>query len=184
MKVCVVTDNVYIYKEFIKIISLDIYKCCSFDFYSSDEMSVDNEYSKPKIIDLKEKDERFYANYDLFLSLHSKQIFPKKLVDNHICINIHPGYNPYNRGWYPHVFSMINKMPAGVTIHRMDAELDHGSVLFQREIKIEDSDVSSDVYKKLQKLEVLMLKEYLPVIFAGGGRIYRKINLRCRKYKL
>lgn len=51
--------------------------------------------------------------YDLVFSLHCKKIFPKVLTDSVRCINIHPGYCPYNRGIYPHVFSIINGRPAG-----------------------------------------------------------------------
>jgi len=134
-------------------------------------------------MNLKKMDEQFFSKYDLFISLHSKQIFPKQLVENHTCINIHPGYNPYNRGWYPHVFSMINKLPAGITIHMMDSELDHGSILFQRKIDIDEFDTSQDVYNKLQKLEIAMLEEYLPVILHGEYTEHRMCDEGNINYK-
>ncbi len=80
---------------------------------------------------LKECDNSFFDKYILFISLHCKQIFPQRLTDNYRCINIHPGYNPYNRGWFPQVFSILNKNTAGVTIHEIDQELDHGPIIYQ-----------------------------------------------------
>lgn len=44
------------------------------------------------------------ADYSLIISAHCKQIFPSNIVNNKLCINIHPGLNPYNRGWFPQVF--------------------------------------------------------------------------------
>jgi hypothetical protein len=46
-------------------------------------------------------------SYDVIISWHCRQIFPKELIERVRCINIHPGFNPYNRGYFPHVFSDI-----------------------------------------------------------------------------
>ena len=51
-------------------------------------------------------------------------MFPVDMVRNYRCINVHPGLNPYNRGWFPQTFSLVNHFPVGVTIHEMDAHLD------------------------------------------------------------
>ena len=40
-------------------------------------------------------------NYNLVMSIHCKQLFPTELVNNVRCVNVHPGLNPYNRGWFP-----------------------------------------------------------------------------------
>jgi methionyl-tRNA formyltransferase len=106
-------------------------------------------------------DEKFFRQYEVFLSLHCKQLFPEKLVRNHRCVNIHPGFNPYNRGWFPQVFSIINKKPVGVTIHEMDEELDHGSILYQEKIDIKLYDTSWSVYHRIQQKEVELLEKYL-----------------------
>ena len=82
-------------------------------------------------IDLKDKQALscITNNYNLIISLHCKQIFPSNLVKSITCINIHPGYNPYNRGWFPQVFSIINSKPIGATIHVMDENIDHGPII-------------------------------------------------------
>lgn len=138
-------------------------------FFSSGNCALLEKYADASFqpINLKEKDEVFFAQYDMFFSLHCKQMFPGRLVNRHVCINVHPGYNPYNRGWFPQVFSMINKKPAGVTIHRMDEQLDHGPILFQREVKIYEQDTSFDVYQRILAIEIAMLAEHLPAILRG-----------------
>jgi methionyl-tRNA formyltransferase len=104
------------------------------------------------------------SNYGLVLSIHCKQIFPSNLVEKVRCINIHPGFNPHNRGWFPHVFSIINGRPAGVTIHVMDKYIDHGGIIVQRECKIEPWDTSLSLYEKIMKLERELLFEYYLII--------------------
>ena len=98
-------------------------------------------------------------SYDLVISAHCKQIFPKDLVENVRCINVHPGLNPHNRGWFPQVFSIINKKPIGCTIHLMNSEVDDGDILFQSEIKIEEDETSLCVYNRVINEEKKLLKE-------------------------
>jgi len=93
-------------------------------------------------------------NYNLIISAHCKKIFPSKLVNSFRCINLHPGLNPYNRGWFPQVFSILNKLPIGATIHEIDEKLDHGPIIFQEEIKIESTDTSFSLYNKVIKKEI------------------------------
>ena len=101
------------------------------------------------------------SNYDLVISAHCKQIFPKTLVESIRCINIHPGLNPHNRGWFPQVFSILNKKPIGCTIHLMDSEIDHGAIIYQKEVKIDSWDTSLDVYQRVVDAEKILIKEHL-----------------------
>lgn len=170
-KICIITDHELLYEALKKIIRKPIYLHAHFDFFFSFNnvafgMKYKSETFRP--ICLADQDEFFFSSYDLFISLHCRQVFPKELVENHICINVHPGYNPYNRGWFPHVFSILNGLPIGVTIHRMDTELDHGPVIYQQEVKIDEADTSYEVYEKIQNLEICMLDEFLPSIINGN----------------
>lgn len=163
MNILIITDNEFIYKEFKRIIvNRDFYED-KFDFYYSynnkNTEIVFNEELKP--INLKEEYKSIIEKYNLVFSLHCKQIFPSELVKRIRCINVHPGLNPHNRGWFPQIFSIINKLPIGVTIHEMDEELDHGPIIIQKELKIKDWETSYDVYKRIQKLEIKLLRENL-----------------------
>jgi methionyl-tRNA formyltransferase len=99
--------------------------------------------------------------YDLIFSLHCKQIFPSDLVSAIICINVHPGFNPYNRGWYPQVFSIINEKIIGATIHIMDKEVDHGEIIDQIRVEIKSSDTSKEVYERVIESEKMLISKNL-----------------------
>lgn len=171
--VCVIADNKVVFEFFLNLTMKKNLNFCQFSYFCSrgnDELI--GKYDYVKEISLSECGEDFFSKYDLFISLHCKQIFPNKLVVNHRCVNIHPGYNPYNRGWYPHVFSIINGLPTGVTIHEMDNELDHGKIIVQREVEIFSDETSKDVYEKLIKTEETLLDEYLENIITGNYESY------------
>lgn len=104
-------------------------------------------------INVKQQADWILRQYCTVISIHCKQIFPTELVKGAICINVHPGLNPFNRGWYPQVFSIINGLPAGVTIHEMDEYLDHGPIIAQEPVEIHAWDTSSSVYRRLLRLE-------------------------------
>ena len=167
MKVCVITDNRFIYDNFVRIIADRKYKDIEFDFYCSLVKGGSPLEGITPTINLKKCDEEQYSSYDLFISLHCKQIFPDRLVNNYRCVNVHPGLNPYNRGWFPQAFSIINKLPVGVTIHEMDSLLDHGPIIVQKEVAVESWETSFDVYTKIQRMEIKLLEEFLPIVLNG-----------------
>lgn len=110
-------------------------------------------------INVRRNTKELKEKYCLILSLHCKQIFPAELIRNIRCINIHPGFNPYNRGWYPHVFSIINKLPAGVTIHEMDEQIDHGHVIAKEEVPVFSYDTSETLYSRILDTELKLLEQ-------------------------
>ena len=122
-----------------------------------------------KKINVKDEEtiKKIIESYDLVFSLHCKQIFPKLLIENVCCINFHPGLNPHNRGWYPQAFSIINGLPVGSTIHLMDAEVDHGEIIAQKEVEITISDTSLEVYRKIIDAEKKLIHENLFDIIEG-----------------
>lgn len=170
MKVCVVTDNAYIFESFLDLLSRKPREGHSFDFYFSPWNHAFREKygSQASPVRLKEMDEHFFGAYDLFLSLHCKQLFPEELVNHHLCINVHPGYNPYNRGWFPQVFGIMNKLPIGVTIHQMDTELDHGPILWQQKLELRADDTSKDIYNRILALEMELIEAHLDDLLTGN----------------
>ncbi len=123
-------------------------------------------------IDIKTKDADFARSYDVIFSLHCKQIFPAEIVNNTICVNVHPGLNPYNRGWFPQVFSIINKLPIGATVHIMNEDVDAGDIIVQQEICITENDTSLDIYEKVQDVELALLSEWFERIVFGDYKTY------------
>lgn len=105
--------------------------------------------------------EHIINTYDRVFSLHCKTIFPEVLTDNVRCFNIHPGLCPYNKGIFPHVWSIINKLPAGATIHYMTKCVDMGPYIAQRQVSIYDYDTSTTLYERVVNAELNLLDEWL-----------------------
>lgn len=65
-------------------------------------------------------------------------------------VNLHTSYLPYNRGSSPNFFSFLDNTPKGVTIHLMDAGLDTGDILCQRELIFdEEKETFASTYERL-----------------------------------
>jgi len=108
------------------------------------------------------------TDFDLVISLHCKQIFPAEMVQAVRCVNVHPGLNPYNRGWFPQVFSIMNGLPLGATIHEIDEQVDHGPIIAQREVSVRSDDTSLTCYERVLEAECELLYEFLPSIVANS----------------
>ncbi|RMQ44930.1 hypothetical protein ALQ04_01415 [Pseudomonas cichorii] len=115
------------------------------------------------------------GHYDLVLSVHCKQLFPKRLVEGVRCINFHPGFNPFNRGWYPQAFSILNGLPVGATIHLMDEDIDHGHIIAQKPVTVGSGETSLEVYNKVIEAEKELMREYLPRILQGGYEVFKPL---------
>lgn len=166
MNICVLTDNAVIFEGFSRL--LPRFPEHRFDFFYSPWNPAFSPADNFLPLRLKEQSADFFDAYDLFLSLHSKQLFPEELVEHHLCINVHPGLNPYNRGWFPQVFSILNGLPIGVTIHRMDAQLDHGPILWQEALTIRSEDTSKDLYDRILQTELELLDRHLGDLLSGN----------------
>lgn len=168
--ILIISDNSYLCKMFKKVVSdlpLDLHQFT----YSISPYSDITEFGPEhfSIFDLKSsKDVDFILNnFDLVFSIHCKQIFPKELVNGVKCINIHPGYNPINRGWYPQVFSILNDLPVGATIHEIDEALDHGGIIARGFVPKYSYDTSKTLYDRILEKEIELLYHHLPTILTN-----------------
>lgn len=118
-------------------------------------------------MDIKVDEDRIIEEHDLVISYHCRQLFPKKLVSKIRCINIHPGFNPHNRGWYPGVFSIANGLPAGATIHEIDAKIDNGPIIAQKQVEILPEDTSDTVYTMIIEAENELLDKWFKPMITG-----------------
>ena len=172
--ILVISDNLFLITAFHQLSSqikeLTVSYACS-----KNNLALLNHADLPvkiEVVEVKKQYEELASRYQLIFSLHCKQLFPAELVSKVKCINVHPGYNPYNRGWFPQVFSILNKLPVGATIHEIDEKLDHGPIIARQEIKTNTWDTSIDIYDKVQELEVKLLKEYLKPIVEGAYQTF------------
>jgi len=76
--------------------------------------------------------------------------------------NIHPSLLPKYRGPSPIAFPLINgDKKTGMTLMQMDKELDHGPIIDQQEINIENGDKRPDLENKLTDLGYELFKKNL-----------------------
>lgn len=178
----IISDNSYLCEKFLGIIKKKKIKSCRFTFsispfsYKADFRFVNHD--ELKVFNLKKQNDIDFIknNYDLIFSIHCKQIFPCDLVKELKCINIHPGFNPINRGWYPQVFSIIKKTPIGATIHEIDDKLDHGSII-KRELVLKNIfDTSKTLYDKIVMKELELLEDCLESIIMNNYRVFEPEN--------
>ena len=89
--------------------------------------------------------------------LLSKEIFLS--VD--LTVNFQPAFLPINRGWFPHVHSLIDGTKAGVTLHQIEEGADTGDIWVQEEELVLPTDTAKTLYIRLQqKIVDLFIKNW------------------------
>lgn len=165
--IAIITDNQFLSNEFYKIISTYNEKLKKIQFFSSPFSNIFlNTTQELEKINLRENisTDRLISEFDLIFSIHCKQIFPDRLVNSVKCINVHPGFNPTNRGWYPQVFAIINDTDIGATIHEIDTELDNGLIIAREKVEKHSYDTSLALYNRIVKTEIELLKNNIEAI--------------------
>lgn len=64
-------------------------------------------------------------------------------------VNLHISLLPWNRGADPNLWSYLEDSPKGVTIHVLDAGIDTGPIVVQREVAGEPDDTLAISYERL-----------------------------------
>ncbi len=189
LRQCISFENILQALDLPKII--DVTFACS--IYSNKEAFEKELNLKCDQLDLKDSStvDNLCTSFDLIFSIHCKQLFPSQLVNSVKCINLHPGYNPYNRGWYPQIFAIINDTIFGATIHEIDEQLDHGKIIDRIEVRIESWETSYDLYEKVLDAEIELLERNLLSIlensyiafnpeFTGDVYLKKDFNKLCQ----
>jgi len=73
-------------------------------------------------------------------------------------VNFHPALLPINRGWFPHVHSILDGSPCGVTLHAIDENADTGPIWVQKTVPLKNTDTAFDIYNTLQDEIVELFK--------------------------
>ncbi len=123
------------------------------------------EYITPE----KLKDESFLnkiKNYNLFIVASYGKIIPKIVIDmpEYHVLNIHPSLLPKYRGPSPLQEQILNdEKEIGVSIMLIDEQVDHGAILAQRKVEIENWPVGFNTLQEiLAKEGSRILVEILP----------------------
>lgn len=106
---------------------------------------------------------------DEFLNKTADNLIGKPLLSRIASrsVNFHPALLPINRGWYPHVHSILDGSPFGVTLHVIEKGADTGPVWAQKEIKMPTSMTAGEIHAQLSwEMERLFIETW-PEISAG-----------------
>ncbi|MFA4998851.1 MAG: methionyl-tRNA formyltransferase [Candidatus Paceibacterota bacterium] len=113
-----------------------------------------------KISDL--KSELSLLKPDMIIVAAFGQIIPKEILDipKYGCLNIHPSLLPKYRGASPIQSVILNgEKVTGVTIILMDEKMDHGQIVSQRSMAIEEKERARALHDKLAELSLNLLLE-------------------------
>lgn len=76
-------------------------------------------------------------------------IFSHELISKFIggILNLHPSLLPFGRGANPVSWSIIDRLPQGITLHLIDKTLDTGDIIFQKEIFTSLEMTAGEIYE-------------------------------------
>jgi len=117
----------------------------------------------------------FTKSSEVLFSVNFGYIIPKEILNMfELPLNLHMSYLPYNKGRHPNVWSIVERTPAGVTIHRMTEKIDGGEIYAQMKVEVEPWDTGKSLYEKLEKASIELVKNtFMDVI---QGRVKPKKN--------
>lgn len=152
------------------------------------------------------------SDFDLVVSFGYKEILKSSTLSTskNPVVNLHISYLPFNRGMYPNFWSHFDGTPNGVTIHIIDAGIDTGPILLQKQTYFGKSEKTfRETWKKLtQEIEQLFLTNFsgiysqqiipkkqegsgsfhkasdLPLEFGGWDTVIEKEIARLKRIKL
>lgn len=105
------------------------------------------------------------------LSVHYPHIFSASFLARYRKMyNLHPGYLPWGRGFYPVFWALWEGEPAGATLHEIDPGVDTGPLVAQKRVEYDESDTGASLHRKVREAEESLFRDYWPRI-AGGEEI-------------
>ena len=113
------------------------------------------EIYQPEKIDKEFENELRKMDVDLFIVAAYSKIIPQSCIDipKFGVIGVHPSLLPKYRGTSPIQSALLNgEKETGVTIYKMDKEMDHGDIIFTEKIIINEDDNYESLIKKLGKI--------------------------------
>ena len=107
---------------------------------------------------------------DLFVVTAFGQILPQSVLDlpQHGALNVHVSLLPRHRGAAPIQWAILEgDAETGVTLMRMDAELDAGDIISTVKTEITEGDTAQTLHDRLAQMGAVLLTESLPGYLDG-----------------
>jgi methionyl-tRNA formyltransferase len=112
--------------------------------------------------------EAAFENGPLGLSVHYPRLIKPPLLGKYRRLyNLHAGLLPWGRGYYPVFWSIWEGTPAGCTLHEIDAGIDTGPIVAQREVPRHEHDTGGTLHARVQEAERALFLEHWPRLRAG-----------------
>ncbi len=107
--------------------------------------------------------------YDFFIVASYGKIIPQNILDlpKYKTLNVHPSLLPKLRGPSPVQTAILEENETGVSIMRLDSEMDHGPLLVQEKIDIEWPPYEDELEKISAKTGAKMLARVIPDFISG-----------------
>ena len=114
---------------------------------------------------------------NFIISYGYKHIISKEVI-NYISdsiINLHISYLPFNRGYYPNLWSFLESSPSGVSIHRIDTGIDTGEILLRKKVFI-------DIQKNTFNSSYNFLRNNIENLFNDNWKMLRVNKIKKINY--
>ena len=114
--------------------------------------------------------------FDLFVVASYGKIIPQNILDipKFKTLNIHPSLLPKLRGPSPIASSILSEDETGVSIMRLDSEMDHGPILAQEKIDINWPPYADELEKISAKVGADMLAKIIPEWINGNVKEFEQ----------
>lgn len=109
------------------------------------------------------------ASFGVILRNEVLEVFPQGIL------NIHPSLLPIYRGATPVQSAIISgDKETGVTIIKLDEEMDHGKILAQEKVMIRSNDTSESLMDTLFRKGATIVADKLPKYVSGDIKLYEQ----------
>ncbi len=109
------------------------------------------------------------ADCDIFISVLFDTILLEEYIKTKPCYNFHPGILPWYRGAGAYSWVLINnEKETGVTLHKIDKDIDHGDIISIQKFPIKKEDTAETLFRKAEDIIFEMFTLSLPIIIKGN----------------
>jgi methionyl-tRNA formyltransferase len=99
------------------------------------------------------------------VSVHYPRIISQPLLLKYTTMyNLHPGYLPWGKGYFPVFWSLWEDKPAGATLHEMILEVDSGPIVDQIQVEYFSYDTGDSLFRRVREAEKQLFLKYWPRI--------------------
>lgn len=121
---------------------------------------------------LRGREAEIEGNYDFCVSYGYRHILRQPILDlfPDRIVNLHISYLPLNRGADPNLWSLLSQTTSGVTVHHMDAGVDTGDIIAQREVPFDmESETLASSYNFLRREIEDLFMDLWPKLVTGSA---------------